>query len=65
MIDQIYPGLHPSTEEYKGKLVVFKKLRQLGKRLHILVTKFGQGVLGLMTPFAFENGTDRGFSDNR
>ncbi|KAL3479394.1 hypothetical protein BJX99DRAFT_255651 [Aspergillus californicus] len=65
MMEEIYPHLQPETVEYRTKRAIFKKLRQLGKRLHLLVEKFGRGVLGLMLPFGCENSTDRLLSDSK
>ncbi|KAL4777961.1 hypothetical protein BJX76DRAFT_363183 [Aspergillus varians] len=63
MMEEIYSDFQPGTAEYRAKLTACKKLRQLGRRLHMLVEKFGRGVLGLMIPFDCENGTDRAFPD--
>ncbi|KAL2861011.1 uncharacterized protein BJX67DRAFT_367487 [Aspergillus lucknowensis] len=63
MMEEIYPDLQAGTVEYRTKLATFKKIRQLGKRLHLLVEKFGRGVLGLMMPFSCENGMHRPLPD--
>lgn len=59
MMEGIYPDLQRETKEYQTKMATFKKLRQLGQRLHLLVERFGRGVLCLMLPFGCETGTDR------
>ncbi|KAL6238408.1 hypothetical protein BDW75DRAFT_237505 [Aspergillus navahoensis] len=50
MMRELYPDLQPGTAEYQTKQINIKKLRKLGKRLHMLVDRFGRGVLGLMLP---------------
>ncbi|KAI9373948.1 hypothetical protein BJX61DRAFT_541308 [Aspergillus egyptiacus] len=64
MMEEIYSHLQLGTVEYRTKLATFKKLRQLGKRLHLLVERFGRGVLGLMLPFGCDNGTGRLLPDS-
>ncbi|KAB8232589.1 uncharacterized protein BDW43DRAFT_311974 [Aspergillus alliaceus] len=58
MMKDIFPDAQPGTEEYKKKSNAIKRIRKLGQRLHILVERFGRGVLGLML------GLDRGDSAN-
>lgn len=48
MMEGIFPDMLPVMEEYQEKLPMIKRMRKLGKRLHILASKFGRGVFGLM-----------------
>jgi hypothetical protein len=48
MVQDAFPGIAPSTDEYKSKYRRMTHIRRLGQRLHILETRFGRGILGLM-----------------
>jgi hypothetical protein len=48
MMRELYPDLEVGQPAYEAKLKHIKKLRKLGKRLHMLTEKFGRGLLGLM-----------------
>jgi hypothetical protein len=48
MTKGIFPDLLPGTDGYNEKKASLKRVRKLGQRLHILVAKFGSGILGLM-----------------
>ncbi|KAJ5982482.1 hypothetical protein N7451_012582 [Penicillium sp. IBT 35674x] len=48
MMAEIFPRLLPGTDAYNEKKASLKPVRKLGERLHMLVAKFGEGVLGLM-----------------
>lgn len=48
MMKSIFPDLLHGTNGYKQKKASLKRVRKLGQRLHILVTEFGSGILGLM-----------------
>jgi hypothetical protein len=55
MVQDAFPGIAPGTDEYKSKYRLMTYIRRLGQRLHILETRFGRGILGLMM--------DRGSTD--
>ncbi|KAJ5471917.1 hypothetical protein N7539_008486 [Penicillium diatomitis] len=48
MMKSIYPDAIQGTKDYEGQKATLKRVRKLGQRLHILVTKFGNGILALM-----------------
>lgn len=64
MMKAIYPDLQPGAPGYRTKHNSIKKLRVLGKRLHILAQKFGRGMLGLLSPLDTEDGTDGALPDH-
>lgn len=55
MMKGIFPDMLPAMEEYQRKLPMIKGMRKLGKRLHILASKFGRGVFGLMLDCSTSN----------
>ncbi|KAL2782437.1 hypothetical protein BJX66DRAFT_320732 [Aspergillus keveii] len=55
MMREIYPDLEVGQLGYEAKLKRIKKLRKLGKRLHILTEKFGRGLLGLMISLGMDD----------
>jgi archaellum biogenesis protein FlaJ (TadC family) len=55
MMREIYPDLEVGQLGYEAKLKRIKKLRKLGKRLHILTEKFGCGLLGLMISLGMDD----------
>lgn len=48
MIREIYPGLQSNSAGYTKKYRSVSDLRKLGRRLHLLTTTFGYGILGLL-----------------
>lgn len=48
MVHECFPEMTPDSEDFKLKLSFMKRIRKLGKRLHMLTEKFGLGVLGLL-----------------
>ncbi|KAH4042539.1 hypothetical protein HBH49_248420 [Parastagonospora nodorum] len=62
MIAEIFPEIIYQTSEYRAKYRWITDVRRLGKRLHLLETKFGQGVLGLILDQGIA-GTDTGITD--
>lgn len=48
MIQEVYPRLRCDTDEYKRKYRSVSELRKQGRRLHLLTTTFGYGILGLL-----------------
>lgn len=48
MVHHCFPRIPPDSDDFKSKLGVMKRIRQLGKRLHMLTEKFRPGVLGLI-----------------
>lgn len=62
MMRETFPHVKPDTDEYKSKYRWITDIRRLGQRLHILETKFGGGVLGLMLDQGLA-GTDVGITD--
>lgn len=63
MMKEMFPDMQPDTERYKNKYKVVKRLRQLGRRLHIMVTHFGKGILGLMPDHSLTGPSHLGISD--
>lgn len=51
MMEEIFPGLDRNSEHYKWGHRKVSYLQRLGKRLHMLAQKFGDGVIGLL-PFS-------------
>jgi len=62
MIQETFPDVESSTDEYTTKYRWISYLRRLGQRLHMLETRFGEGVLGLMLDQGLA-GTDVGITD--
>ncbi|XP_014550088.1 hypothetical protein COCVIDRAFT_32067 [Bipolaris victoriae FI3] len=62
MMQETYPSVKCNTSDYKIKYRRISYLRRLGQRLHLLETKFGEGVLGIMLDRGF-SGTDVGITD--
>ncbi|TGO20660.1 hypothetical protein BPAE_0276g00010 [Botrytis paeoniae] len=48
MLNLLHPDLVPGTTEYQKKLRHISRIRKLGERFEILVTKFGYGIIGLL-----------------
>lgn len=48
MMKEVYPLLQEDTAEYGKKYRTIRSLRKLGQRLHLLVEKFGYGIIGLL-----------------
>lgn len=48
MVQECFPEVSVDSSEYSSKLRCMKQIRKLGKRLHLLVRIFGEGILGLM-----------------
>ena len=51
MMEEIFPGLDRNSEHYERGHRKVLYLQRLGKRLHMLAQKFGDGVIGLL-PFS-------------
>ncbi|KAL3462796.1 hypothetical protein BJX64DRAFT_288007 [Aspergillus heterothallicus] len=64
MMKVIYPGLHPSSGEYKAKHRAISKLRVLGQRYYAMAERFHRGILGLLPICGLANSLDLGISDN-
>jgi hypothetical protein len=47
-MNELYPGLDPSSVGYQKKQRFVGNLRNLGQRLDLLVEKFGDGIIGLL-----------------
>jgi hypothetical protein len=62
MTQEIFPNIEVDTDEYKTKYRSATNIRRLGQRLHMLETRFGEGVLGLMLDQGL-TGTDVGITD--
>lgn len=48
MMKEVYPLLQQDNDEYGKKYRAISSLRKLGQRLHLLVEKFGYGIIGLL-----------------
>jgi hypothetical protein len=48
ILEQTYPDLIQDSPEYNTKHRIVNDVRRLGKRLHMLRTRFGDGILGLL-----------------
>ena len=48
MMREVYPDLQEDTAEGRKRNSFVKRLRKLGQRLDLLVSKFGLGILGLL-----------------
>jgi hypothetical protein len=55
MMRELYPDLQVGQPAYEAKLKHIKKLRKLGKRLHMLTENFGRGLLGLMVSLGMDD----------
>lgn len=62
MMQETFPNIDIDTNEYKTKYRWISDIRRLGQRLHMLETRFGEGVLGLMLDQGLA-GTDVGITD--
>ncbi|EUC27042.1 hypothetical protein COCCADRAFT_10245 [Bipolaris zeicola 26-R-13] len=62
MMQEMYPSVKCNTSDYEAKYRRISYLRRLGQRLHLLETKFGKGVLGIMLDRGF-SATDVGITD--
>ncbi|CAN9259486.1 unnamed protein product [Alternaria alternata] len=62
MMQETFPAVDPSTDEYTTKYRWISDIRRLEQRLHMLETRFGEGVLGLMLDQGVA-GTDTGITD--
>jgi hypothetical protein len=62
MVAEIFPEISYQTSEYRAKYRWITEVRRLGQRLHLLETKFGRGVLGLILDQGIA-GTDTGITD--
>lgn len=62
MMQETFPNMDVNTDEYKTKYRSATNIRRLGQRLHMLETRFGEGVLGLMLDQGLA-GTDVGITD--
>ena len=48
MVVEVYPNIQPGSREYGQKYREISLLRKNGRRLALLVSKFGRGILGLL-----------------
>ena len=48
MVADVYPNIQPGSREYGHKYREISLLRKNGRRLALLVSKFGRGILGLL-----------------
>ena len=48
MMKELYPALTPLESTYRSKLRFVGGLRNLGKRIQLLVERFGHGIIGLL-----------------
>lgn len=48
MMKEVYPEVHPDSADYLKKYHEIKGLRRNGRRLDLLVSRFGKGILGLL-----------------
>jgi hypothetical protein len=62
MMAETFPEIGYQTSEYRAKYRWISCVRRLGQRLHLLETRFGQGVLGLILDQGI-TGTDTGITD--
>ena len=45
---EVYPGLHSNSTDYQPKYREVTELRRTGRRLDMLISRFGLGILGLL-----------------
>ncbi|KAH8434463.1 uncharacterized protein LDX57_012109 [Aspergillus melleus] len=57
MLHECFPDITADSSEFRSKLGRMKQIRKLGKRLHLLVGRFGEGILGLMFDLGTKNDT--------
>lgn len=57
MVHECFPEIPANSSEFTSKLRLMKQIRKLGKRLHLLERKFGEGILGLMFDLETRNDT--------
>ena len=57
MVHECFPDIPVNSSEFRSKLRLMKQIRKLGKRLHLLVRTFGEGILGLMFDLETRNDT--------
>jgi hypothetical protein len=62
MMQETFPSVESSTDEYTTKYRWISDIRRLGQRLHMLETRLGEGFLGLMLDQGLA-GTDVGITD--
>lgn len=48
MMKEVYPEVYPDSADYSKKYREVKGLRRSGRRLDLLVSQFGKGILGLL-----------------
>ena len=48
MVAEVYPNIQPDSREYGPKYREISLLRKNCRRLALLVSKFGRGILGLL-----------------
>ena len=48
MMREVYPGVHSNSADYRVKYREVTELRRTGRRLDMLVSRFGLGILGLL-----------------
>lgn len=66
MMKEMFPDdeFRVGKENKHPKYKVVTKLRKLGRRIHIFVTKFGEGILGLFQPKSLTSPDDLGITDD-
>lgn len=65
MMKLIFPAMDESTKEYTRMRAKVSEYRRLGSRLHKLVEKFGDGVLGILLPVSECGQEENGLSTSR
>jgi hypothetical protein len=63
MMRGIFPWIKEGTEKSHPKYTAISKLRKLGHRLHLLVSRFGEGILGLIQQHSVTSEIDLGIAD--
>ncbi|KAL4912610.1 hypothetical protein BDW62DRAFT_214870 [Aspergillus aurantiobrunneus] len=65
MMKEIFPALKPGTQEYDDKRGAVNFYRKLGRKFHMLTSRFGKGILALMPHYDLPGGPDMSISDNQ
>jgi hypothetical protein len=64
MMQEIFPSVVYGTTEYQSRYRKVTKLRKLGQRFHMITSRFGQGILGLIPHHSLTGEFDVGISDD-
>lgn len=62
MTHDVFPNIDVDKAEFDSKSRLIARIRRLGQRLHMLETRFGEGILGLMLDQGL-TGSDVGITD--